>query len=120
MSEQNSLVYSVLIIRKDSEIIEVDKTKDFKESEKLWEELHNKWQEAHKEGIPYVLKKPEITAFEPGLIKEIKIVAMQSGVENVDMNNPYMQKMMKNGFSSTFPNQGRQQGIDILDQGSIY
>lgn len=120
MDTKEQLTYSVVIYRKDNNHIIVSETVEYKQAETLWEELQQKWQTAHKEAIPYILKEPEITAFEPGLIFEIKIEAQtMNTINNMNHDNPYVKRMMKQGFSNTFSSQG-QNLVDLLDQGRSY
>jgi hypothetical protein len=114
-----ALTYGLILYRKDEEHIIVLRSQDYKQCLEAWQALHDKWAEAHKEGKPFVLKEPEVTAFEPGLIKEIKIVVTPPvAVDNISSDNPYLKTMMQQGFANSFPRQGSQKsGLDILDSG---
>jgi hypothetical protein len=121
MSEQeNVLSYAVVVYRKDNEHIIVQKASDFTEAKKLWRELQEKWVTAHKEVTPFILDGADIlcdiTCFEPGLIKEIKLEAVSGNSTQGMEDNPYMKRMMQQGLAKSLQNPGRT-GMDLLDNG---
>lgn len=121
MSEgANLLSYAVTVYRKDNEHLIVRKLQDFTEAKKLWRELQEKWVTAHKEAIPFILDGADImcsiTCFEPGLIKEIKLEAVSGNSTQGIEDNPYVKRMMQQGFAKSFSGQSRA-GNDLLDNG---
>ena len=121
-NQPEQLTYAVIVYRKDDEHIIVAKSEDFSEIKKLWTDLKDKWINAHKEVIPFVIDGTDIlcdiTCFEPGLVKEIKIEAVSGNVIQGNTDNPYMKKMMQQGFAGSFQGQGQSRaGIDLLDKG---
>lgn len=111
------LSYAVVIYRKDEQHIIALRETDYDKAYKLWEELQHKWISAHKETQPFILKDPEVTCFEPGLIKEIKIEPIAGAPVGQGMeHNPYMKRMQQTGFGAT-QGQGVKTGMDLLDNG---
>jgi len=121
MSESTpELVYALVVYRKDNEHIIVRRVTDFHEAKKLWTDLQNKWIQAHKDEIPFILDGVDIlcdiTCFEPGLIKEIKLEAVSGNSTQGIQDNPYAKRMLQQGFSKSISPQGRA-GMDLLDNG---
>lgn len=110
----DELVYSVVIFRKDNQHVIIDAGTDYEKCRELHSKLDSQWVDCHKEQLPFRLEEPEITSFEPALIKEIKIMAGSKNSFSNNSHNPYVQRMKKQGFADSFPSQG---GLDILDQG---
>jgi len=106
----DKLKYSVLVLKRDQEHISVVETDSFDEADKLWQSLKDKWTTCLHEQKPFELRKPIITAFDPGLIYEITVRPVSDVVKNPD--NPYQQSMQRNGFSATFRG-----GSELLDNG---
>lgn len=108
-------VYVVRMYRRDQEVIDIFRSTNFKECKAEWTKLHTQWQECHKEGQVFVLEKPLVTAFEPGLISEIVVLPDSDPVNNIDDDNPYKQQMQKQGLNHTMRGAG---GLpDLLDGG---
>lgn len=109
MDKKESLTYAVVILRRDGDFIRAYETQKFEEAKSTWNTLHDRWVESLKESIPFKMVMPIYTCFDPGLIKEIRIVA-----ESVS-DNPYEQDMRNKGFSEAFRGTAATGGM--LDQG---
>jgi len=112
MKQQNQeqQIYAVLVLRTDQDHIIVLESPDYEKCYNIWEDLIGKWTQAAKDGIPFKLSEPQVTAFSPGMITEIKLIPV-SQINQNKVHNPYYQNMVRNGFANT------QGGRDILDQG---
>ena len=77
--------YVVRMFRKDGEVLDLLKSDDFKKCKALWVNVTKQWQECHKEAQVFLLEKPIITAFEPGLISEILVLPYTNPVSNIDL-----------------------------------
>lgn len=115
MSDNKTEGYSVWVMRRDQAHIAILETSNFDEADKVWKDLKDRWTTALKEQIPFELRNPRITAFDPGLIYEITLLPLMSNVNN---DNPYQQQMRQNGFSNTFGKLTK--GSDMLDNGYKY
>lgn len=113
MSNEQKVVYAVFVLRTDQQHITAIESDNYDECYETWESLHNVWMEASAENKPFVMTKPIVTAFHPGLISEITLrpIVEQSASKN---QNPYQKNMVNNGFSNSFPTGG---GVDLLDNG---
>lgn len=100
MNTSTKIKYGLLILKRDQDHIQVMETEDFKEADKLWEDLTERWTTCLSETKPFRLRSPIITSFDPGLIYEITIRPVTESTRNPD--NPYQAKMQKEGFSATF------------------
>lgn len=116
MNEKKLETYSVWVMRRDQAHITVMETGSFEEADKVWQDLNSRWTNSLKEQVPFILRAPLVTAFDPGLIYEIALLPY--GNTNVASDNPYQQNMRQNGFSNTF-NKVARTG-DILDGGYRY
>lgn len=106
-NQEQPKVYQVLIFRKDtSQPMTILESEKFKDCKLKWQELHEQWQTCHKEAKPFILEKPIVTAFEPGLISEIVVVPKNEFLVEIDSDNPYKKEMLQNGLSSTFKGVG--------------
>jgi hypothetical protein len=103
--------FSLVLLRKDQDHIHILETQNEKEVLVVWKELVNAWKTCVKEVIPFTLDKPLVTAFDPGLISEIKILTKEMGLSD----NPYKKEMLDKGFGNTLNNYTRTS--DILDSG---
>jgi hypothetical protein len=112
----NKQVYAVMVLRRDSDHITAIETEQFDNAYQLWTDLKAKWYDSIKEQKPFELEKPIVTAFDPGLISEIKILAYM--VQESVASNPYTQEMQKKGLTSAL-NQFRSAvpTDDLLDSG---
>jgi len=111
-------VYATIIHKKGSlESIIVKESEDFDSCFKLWDELTKLWGECVKESMPFVLKDPIVTSFDPGLILEISVVPLQTTNNSFSSSNhnPYANKMKQDGFAETM--RSYTSGPDILDRG---
>lgn len=114
---QNDMVYEVAVIRSDFNHIIVSETKEFEEAKITWRELTDRWKKSIEDKAPFELEQPIITAFDPGLVREIKIFATPQGVQQkVGSHNPYTQRMKEEGLSNTMK-YGGISGTDVLDGG---
>ena len=93
--------YEVYIKRKNQDHLLVEMSEDFSKLNKLWEVLHNEWKESVKEERPFVIKKPIVTAFAPGLIDEISLAPVTGQQQQQNPDNPYESAMRRDGFGKT-------------------
>lgn len=108
-------LYNVLLYRKDTQLpMVIAESDDFGACKKIWTTLHKLWLESHKEEKPFILEKPVVTAFEPGLISEITVEPKKEVLTEVPDDNPYKQSMLRQGLSQSLQQQGFS---DILDKG---
>jgi len=99
--------YVVRIFRKDGEVFDTLVSESFGDCEKEWEHLHTYWNECHTEKKVFLLKKPILTAFEPGLIGEISLLPYSDSLPDVADNNPYKQEMKNKGLGDSLRGVGR-------------
>jgi hypothetical protein len=116
VSDKKQEVYSVWIMRRDQSHITVLETSNFEEADKAYQELEARWTTALKDQLPFKLRSPYMTSFDPGLIYEISLLPF--GNTNVQVDNPYQVQMRQNGFSNTFGKVTK--GGDMLDNGYKY
>lgn len=114
--EEKKELYEVLIIKRDQNHIVVMSVPSYDKCYEKWTELLKIWTEALKDKIPFVLKDPVVTAFDPGLIMEISIMPVMKVAES-KYDNPYQKEMMKKGLSQTLRSNGNALNSDILDEG---
>ena len=114
INEKKQEVYSVWVMRRDQSHITVLETSNFEEADKVYQELETRWTTALKEQVPFKLRAPYVTAFDPGLIYEISLLPF-GNTTKVNSDNPYQQSMQQNGFSNTFGKVAR--SSDVLDGG---
>lgn len=112
--EEKKQVYEILIIRNDQNHISALQSDNYDKCFERWEELTKIWTEAVEGEKPFVLKDPIVTAFNPGLIREITIRPVMTVSESKN-ENPYHKRMMKDGLSATLNNVTG--GSDLLDGG---
>jgi hypothetical protein len=110
---ENINTYSVVILRRDNEHITVLETEDYDKAYESWTKLYQDWVTCLHEQKSFVMEKPIVTAFDPGLIYEIKVLPVS--ISKSIRDNPYTNKMRQEGFSKTFGNYAG--GNDILDGG---
>ena len=105
--EKSELNYLVKLIRVDGTTVDLVETKDFSKAKEIWSESHAQWTEAVSERRPYLIEDPAdngyITAFDPSLIREILILPVELEEKS---DNPYKQRMRKQGLSSMVAAQG--------------
>lgn len=115
-TEERKQIYEVWILRHDGEHICSMSSTDYDKCFEDWQSLSGKWKEAIVAKSPIDLIKPLVTCFDPGLIKEITLRPVVSITESKHQN-PYQQKMMRDGLTNTLKNNGNIINPDILDQG---
>lgn len=114
--EENKQAYEVIIYRVDNNHILFMQTLKFDEAVDKWKELNTNWEESLSAKKPFKLMQPLVTSFDPGLIKEIRVQPLIK-VDESKYDNPYQQKMMKEGLSGMFQNKGNAINPNMLDEG---
>jgi hypothetical protein len=109
----DKMVYSVVILRSDGNHISVYESANYDKCYDRWRSLQEHWTLASKEQKPFLLEDPVVTAFNPALIYEIKLVPVMPEEMATKSHNPYHQRMTQQGFSNTFPSGS---GIDLLSR----
>lgn len=109
--EEKKPLYGLFIMRRDENHISVIESLNYDEVFEAYKKLVADWAACVKELRPFSLSTPVVTTFDPGLIYEITVrpILAETAVSKYD--NPYQQKMMKNGFQNTFASP------DVLDGG---
>lgn len=115
-SEENKQVYQVIIYRVDNNHILLIQTTNFDEAVENWQKANNSWEESLSNKKPFKLMIPTVTSFDPGLIKEISVKPIVK-METSKYNNPYQQKMMKEGLGATLQQKGNIFDPNVLDEG---
>jgi hypothetical protein len=110
-TEEKKQIYEVLIIKQDHNHITVKQTDNYDSAFEKWNLLTEDWTKALKEKVPFILKDPIITAFDPGIIKEITVRPVMEVPES-KYDNPYQKQMLKKGLSGMFNSIP-----DLLDEG---
>ena len=106
------MTYGVWLLKRDQDHIQVLETQSFEEADKLWVELKDRWAVCLHEEKPFELRKPIITAFDPGLIYEVTVRPLSASEPDKNIDNPYQARMKKEGFSAAL-----RSGGEILDSG---
>jgi len=110
-NQEKKTLYTLNVMRRDQNHIAVIETTNYDEVYELYIKLTEQWSNCIKQSIPFSIVSPVITSFDPGLIYEITVLPIvEQNVNKYD--NPYHQKMIKNGFASAFPNRS-----EVLDGG---
>jgi hypothetical protein len=110
---ENLTIYSVLVLRKDKDHLTIIETENYDEAYESWKKIQEMWVSNLSEQKAFVLEKPIVTAFDPGLIYEIKIVPYS--VSKSHRNNPYHSEMKTRGLEGSL---GRfTNANDLLDGG---
>ena len=104
-------IYTLVLYRKDMAHMTILETADEKEANAVWKELVTSWKTCVKEKVPFTLDKPFVTAFEPGLIHEIKVIITETTLSD----NPYRTEMNDKGFGTTLNQYTRTS--EMLDSG---
>jgi len=113
--EDRQISYGLFILLRDrQESLLVCETSDFSEIKTKWHELTELWAECIEKQKPFKLEEPRLTAFDPGLIKEITIHAADA-TSKVDQSNPYKKNMVNKGFTESLKNNSTYP--DLLDNG---
>lgn len=105
MNKQD-MVYSVVIFKNNQDHLHILESGNYEKCYLEWKRLHLLWTECSKESKPFVLENPIVTAFSPAMIYEISLIPITTK-EMSKSHNPYNNQMRDQGFSRTFPNQGR-------------
>lgn len=99
---EEKLIYRLFILRSDFQHISICETEDFDQIKSTWRKLTDSWKDSVKNQVPFELESPEITSFDPGLIREIKIIAIPEEIsKKTNTNNPYFEKMKQEGLLDT-------------------
>ena len=113
--EEKKQIYEVWILRHDEQHICCISETNYDKCYENWNKLVTEWKSSISEKIPFSMSTPVVTAFDPGLIKEITLRPITQ-VEESRYDNPYQQKMMKDGLTSALRGTNYA-GPDILDGG---
>lgn len=108
--EEKKTLYALCVMRRDENHIIVIESHNYDEVFEAYKKLTESWALAVKEQRPFSLSSPVVTTFDPGLIYEITVRPIMPEQPVSKYDNPYQQKMMKNGLQSMF-------GSDVLDGG---
>lgn len=100
------LIYAVLVLRTDGEHIQVLESDDYDKCYEKWKTVLQEWKDAAKELRPFEIIDPIVTAFSPSMIFEVRLIPVGTEDSN-NSHNPYNKKMNEQGFSRTFPSQGK-------------
>lgn len=110
-------VYEVVVFRADNNHISIMQTINFDEAVESWKSTTENWESSIKAKKPFKLMSPVVTSFDPGMIREIAVRPLAK-VQESKYDNPYQQKMMRNGLSNMLnQNQGNVVNSDLLDEG---
>jgi hypothetical protein len=114
-TEEKKQIYEVWILRHDEQHICCSSEMNYDKCFENWEKLVRDWKVSLSEKSPFSMNTPVITAFDPGLIKEITLRPVIQIAES-KYDNPYQKQMMRDGLTSTL--KGVNNAVsDILDGG---
>lgn len=116
--DANNALYEVQILRKDGNNHSVFSSENWDECYKRWEEFQNQWEICGKEKKPFIIKDPFVTAFDPGLVYEVRIMPLTQGEQNSQNHNPYHQQMTAQGFGAVMQPHPATSGRDLMPQAS--
>jgi hypothetical protein len=114
--EEKKQVYEVLIIRYSDDPISLLLTDKYDESYEKWKTTTDIWISSLKDKTPFVITNPIVIAFDPGTVKEILVRPVMKVAES-KYENPYQQKMLKNGLGNSLKNGSNILNPDLLDEG---
>lgn len=114
--EEKKQLYEVWIIRYADEPMTLLTTDKYDESYERWKELTDIWIAALKDKTPFVITSPLVTAFDPGTVKEITVRPVMKVAES-KYENPYQQKMMRDGLGSALKSTSNVISSELLDEG---
>jgi hypothetical protein len=114
MAEEKKQIYVLVILRRDGKDIIAMEDTDYDKVFDEYTEITSKWAACVKESIPFALKKPIVTTFDPGLIYEITINPVVETPANRH-DNPYAKEMRRKGLAN-MQNIGQPLG-ENLDEG---
>ena len=107
--------YSLLILRRDEQHIEVITSANYDEVFERYKQVKESWAVSIKEKVPMELLKPVVTSFDPGLVYEITI-KLVADTPASRYDNPYQKQMEKQGLGNMI-NKRPQTNGDLLDEG---
>lgn len=99
-NEEKKPSYVLVILRRDNEHIAVLEDTNYDKVFEAYNEVAAKWASAIKDNSPFSLTSPVVTTFDPGLIYEIKINPVVETTASSKYENPYAQKMRREGLAS--------------------
>lgn len=99
MAEEKKQIYVLVILRRDGKDIIVTESTDYDKTYEEYMEITSKWTSCVKENVPFALKKPVVTTFDPGLIYEITINPVVETPAN-RFDNPYAKQMRTKGLGA--------------------
>lgn len=108
-------VYEVVILRVDNNHIILEQTINFDEAVEKWKETNALWEDSLANKKPFKIMKPIVTSFDPGMITEISVRPLMK-ISDSKYDNPYQQKMLKEGLGNMFRQQGNPNS-NLLDEG---
>ncbi len=114
--EEKKQIYEVWIVKYTDEPISILTTDKYDESYERWKILTDIWVAALKDKTPFIITSPIVTAFDPGTVKEITVRPTIKIAES-KYENPYQQKMMKEGLSKALKTTSNIINPDLLDEG---
>lgn len=109
--EERKQVYEVVVVKVDHNHITVISTEKYDDAFEKWKKFTDIWTNAIKEKVPMIITDPVVTAFDPGLVKEITLRPLMEVLES-KYDNPYQKQMMNKGLSPMLPG-----APDLLDSG---
>ena len=112
--EEKKQVYEVWILRHDEGHICCISETNYDKCFEAWGKFVENWKSSISDKTPFSMSFPVVTAFDPGLIKEITLRPVVPVAES-KYDNPYTQKMLRDGLTNTL--KGVTAGPDILDGG---
>ena len=100
----NNTIFSVFIVKKDQDVLQIVQSADFEEAKHAWDSLVDQWTKCVMDRKPFIISNSvNCIAFDPGIISEISLKTTEL-TNRINPNNPYAQQMVKRGFSNTFGN----------------
>ncbi len=101
--EEKKPLYALHILRRDEQHISVLESDNYDKVYEMYTEITNLWADCVKNSLPFSLKSPVVTTFDPGLIYEIKILPIMVEQTSSRYDNPYHQRMVKQGLGTSIP-----------------
>lgn len=115
MKKPTEEAYTVVMTLRDGRQEVLLEDTDFKKCKEYWKVITKEWQTCHNDKQLFILEKPIVIAFEPGLIYQIELTPKIDPVANVQDDNPYKQQMQQQGLNQTL--QGVGNFSQMLDEG---
>lgn len=113
--QEEKQIYEVLVLRNDGQHMVAKSSDNYDTCFEAWKSLVAKWENAITNKIPLSIVEPVVTAFDPGLIKEILLRPLMKVPES-RYDNPYQKEMMNKGLSGVLK-PGNVLNPDIMDEG---